>query len=152
MITPDSLNDLDRKVPAALVLPAGKFFFGFKYTPFDPTKVVKKKDDTSVPAGPTSFSGEGATLKRRPPGSLAPSSNGTPVTPTGAAAVVKEEPDDKFDPWANLGGGNTLRTAKKAVPKTPEVIDATMLGEDDFDFDEGDGGGEYDDVIEIDSD
>lgn len=66
------------------------------------------------------------------------------------------------DPWAKLGSGNTLSTKKKEPAKPTkteaeqrqEVIDATMLDEDEFwgdegmeDDDEGD-----DDVIEIDSD
>ena len=39
------------------------------------------------------------------------------------------------------------------TPRSTEVIDATMLDSDDFAFDEGeDDGGEYGDVIEIDSD
>lgn len=155
IITPDSLNDADRKVPAALVLPAGKFFFGFKYIPYDASKSAKKAIE--APAVPQTFSGEGSTLKRRATGALPPGANGRPVTPT---PPVKEEHEEKADPWANLGGGNTLsnRGAKKEIhtPKSAEVIDATMLDSNDFTFgeddDEDDDGGEYDDVIEIDSD
>ena len=155
IITPDSLNDADRKVPAALVLPVGKFFFGFKYTPFDPTIVVPKRG-VEAETAPRTFSGEGTTLKRRTPGSLAASTDGREATP--APTPVTEEREEKPDPWAKLGGGNTLsnRGVKKAPASTPqsaEVIDATMLDSDDF-FGEGEGGeaGEYDDVIEIDSD
>ena len=73
--------------------------------------------------------------------------------------AVKSE--EKVDPWKNLGSGNTLsgRGTKRAAEETKvkdevghgqegsskkEVIDATMLDEDDFWGDE--------DVIEIDSD
>lgn len=72
------------------------------------------------------------------------------MTPT---PLVKEESNQKPDPWAKLGGGNTLRVKESPVNvKSPpaHVIDATMLDEDDFAF--GDDGKEYDDVIEIDSD
>lgn len=113
--------------------------------------MTKKLDET--PEQPKAFSGEGATLKRRPAGSLQPSANGRPVTPV---KPVKEEEEEKPDPWAKLGGGNSLST--KGVKKEDmrgnrpvEVIDATMLDEDDF-FGGEEDDEEYDDVIEIDSD
>jgi ubiquitin fusion degradation protein 1 len=147
IITPDSLGDTDRKVPAALILPEGKFFFGFKYIPFDPSKAPKKADETEAkPNDP--FSGQGNLLKRR-------RGDATPVpTPSERPAEqVKEEA--KEDPWAKLGSGNSLRPKPKTPPPEPpqptrqEVIDATMLDEDDFwAADDGD----EDDVIEIDSD
>ena len=68
-----------------------------------------------------------------------------------------------MDPWANLGVGNTLRGKKSVSPpaigrvQTPispprDVIDATMLDEDDFTFGEEYVEGDEDDIIEIDSD
>ncbi|WWD20459.1 hypothetical protein CI109_104935 [Kwoniella shandongensis] len=178
IITPDSLNDADRKVPAALILPEGKFFFGFKYIPFDPSKVPKKLDEKAAEAAAaaksSSFSGQGETLLKRPPGAANPSRPSS-TAPTSSPAVVKrerEEDEEKADPWAKLGGGNTLSGKKAATPATTsqststvpsappsrqEVIDATMLDEDDFMFDGGEDDededdGEYADVIEIDSD
>ncbi|KAK4684162.1 ubiquitin fusion degradation protein 1, partial [Tremellales sp. Uapishka_1] len=153
IITPDSLADQDRKVPAALVLPAGKFFFGFKYVPFDPSKVVKKKDKEESKA-PASFGGEGNQLRprRNQPQPPTPASS-APRSPAPAAEEV-------VDHWGKLGGGNSLSSRKKVeekpkveekkAPTREEVLDMTMLDEDDFyeyvDDDDGD------DVIEIDSD
>jgi ubiquitin fusion degradation protein 1 len=153
IMTPESLADDGRKIPAALILPAGKFFFGFTYVPFDPSKVVKKIDPNEVKPD-TTFSGTGNTLLRR---------RGAPAaqpTPAPAAPVAKE---DKPDPWASLSGGNTLSGKKAKIEKVKveepeakkemtrqEVVDMTMLDEDDFMF-----GETYDDddgVIEIDSD
>ncbi|WVQ84773.1 hypothetical protein IAT38_006930 [Cryptococcus sp. DSM 104549] len=157
IITPDSLNDADRKVPAALVLPAGKFFFGFKYTPYDPSKAPKPTTE-AVPEAAQPFGGEGNTLKGRKTGGAT----------TGGSVKGKEKEtaaEEKPDPWAKLGGGNSLKRSAPAPEPAPqaapaqrlateqEIIDATMLGEDDF-FDEGD----YEDddgddgVIEVDSD
>ncbi|WOO82114.1 Ubiquitin fusion degradation protein 1 [Vanrija pseudolonga] len=160
IITPDSLND-DRKVPTALVLPAGKFFFGYKYIPFDPAKTPKKKEE-GAPAPPTSFQGAGNSLRRGAQANSAPS----PATPNADETPKAEE---KPDPWASLGSGNKLSGRKRAAEASPapappaparnptpppaptqnEVIDATMLDEDDFWVPEYD---EDEDVIEIDSD
>lgn len=154
IITPDTLGAADRKVPAALVLPEGKFFFGYKYTPFDPSKAPKKVDIDAAPAAP--FSGEGNTLRKKPDGSSS----------SKRAEVPKSSPDaPAVDPWANLGGGNTLRPTKQQKTEsgsqsqsqpqsqTPaqrqEIIDATMLDEDDFAYYDDD---DDNDVIEIDSD
>ena len=68
-------------------------------------------------------------------------------------SAVEEQSEEKSDPWAKLGGGNKLSSRgvkKDSGPAQAEVIDATMLDEDDFRF--GEEGEEYDDVIEIDSD
>jgi ubiquitin fusion degradation protein 1 len=184
IITPDSLADADRKVPAALVLPAGKFFFGYKYIPFDPSKVVKKPVDTGLEP-PKAFSGEGSTLNNRrtgkaPASSSSATNGGVSPQPT-STSTSTDGGVEKPDPWAKLGSGNTLSgrgvkreatgaarqngsvttpasapaaaAAAVAAPPPPqhEVIDATMLDEDDFTF-----GDEYDDdeddIIEIDSD
>jgi ubiquitin fusion degradation protein 1 len=147
IITPDSLADDGRKVPAALVLPEGKFFFGFKYTPFDPDKAPKKADEEEK-QGPTPFGGAGNSLKRR---------RGD-VTPQPAVTEVKKE-ESKPDPWAKLGSGNSLRRQQtppreETPPREPtreEVLASTYLDENDFmaeddDFDYGE------DVIEVDSD
>ena len=122
------MADDDRKVPAALILPPGKFFFGYKYVPFDPQKAPKKVEEVKAEA----FGGEGNRLK----GTTAATS------PVKAKEVKKE----KEDPWAKLGGGNSLRPARAA----PEVIDATMSSDDedmDYGVDE-----DEDHIIEIDSD
>ncbi|WVR07926.1 hypothetical protein IAU60_004969 [Kwoniella sp. DSM 27419] len=152
IITPDSLADADRKVPAALVLPQGKFFFGFRFVPFDPVKAAKEKAKTKgdIPVEPVQpFGGQGQSLK-----------GGKSSSAPAPAPVKKEEAVEAEDPWTKLGSGNTLRKAKTEPVKTEErgqpasrqeVIDATMLDEDDFMFD----GGDDDDgqeVIEIDSD
>lgn len=162
IITPSSFND-DRKVPAALVLPEGKLFFGFKYIPFDPSKVVKKNVDIA-PTGTAAFSGEGTSLKSKKRGLLASSSgqgahpsvkgkekeqNGnTAVTADGAGAGEKE----KEDPWAKLGSGNALksttttRSSAAAASTTtttssraqPQIIDATMMDDDFYEVDDDD--------------
>lgn len=181
IITPDALADADRKVPAALVLPAGKFFFGYKYIPFDPSKVVKKPIDTGLEP-PKAFSGEGSTLNNRrtgkaPTSGSSATNGGVSPQPTSVSAA-KGAGEEKPDPWAKLGSGNTLsgrgvkREATGAArqngsittptsappvaappPPHPEVIDATMLDEDDFTFgDEYDDDEDEDDIIEIDSD
>lgn len=150
IITSESLADGDRKVPAALVLPEGKFFFGFKYTPFDPAKVPKKQEAVEdKPAAP--FGGEGNSLKRRR------GDNASVKPSTTSANVISPVKEEKEDPWAKLGSGNALAPKKIAPIATPaappsrqDVIDATMMDEDDFDvqWDEGDN----DDIVEIDSD
>jgi len=141
IITPDSFNE-DRKVPAALNLPEGKFFFGYTYVPFDPEKVVKKEVDIA-PAEP--FGGQGTSLRSQ--------------AKSGTAAAPAEAPKPAEDPWAKLGGGNKLSaTVKKETPEEKakvkqqqEVIDATMLEEEEF-WDDEDMGDDDDDIIEIDSD
>ncbi|KAK6908620.1 hypothetical protein I203_102623 [Kwoniella mangroviensis CBS 8507] len=154
IITPESLADDGRKIPAALVLPEGKFFFGFKYIPFDPSKAPKKTDENSDSTNGSlqPFGGSGQTLANRPPrGARSPFKQASPPPETKVKEEVKEE---KPDPWANLGSGNTLKKsatqiAKEKEKSRQEVIDATMLDEDDFMFD---GGDDEDDIIEIDSD
>ncbi|KAL7424565.1 ubiquitin fusion degradation protein [Cryptotrichosporon argae] len=172
IITSDSLND-DRKVPAALVLPAGKFFFGWKYVPFDPAQAAKPAAPEPVVAEP--FGGQGNTLRRGPAASASASSSAAPV-PAADKGKAKEPAED---PWAKLGSGNTLANRKRpastegpareraqpsgpdpapaAAPPTAEqtrqqIIDATMLSEDDFwnDDEEDEGDDEGDDVIVID--
>ncbi|ORY34570.1 ubiquitin fusion degradation protein UFD1-domain-containing protein [Naematelia encephala] len=155
IITPDSLADADRKVPGPLVLPAGKFFFGFKYTPYDPSKAAKKVDEAPKVTQP--FSGEGTTLKsRRTPAA----SNGKRKADEDA---VKVDTEEQPDPWANLGNGNTLsskpvkseraetgRIPAAAAPLPPhEVIDATMSDDEDFMYYDA---GDDEDIIEIDDD
>lgn len=137
-------------MPAALHLPQGKFFFGYTYVPFDPSKVVKKPVDI-LPTQP--FGGQGTSLK----------SQQTTGTSSSAQQSADATPAAPSDPWAKLGSGNTLSTGgsrkkekeEQKVSKTQEqqrqeVIDATMLDEDDF-WDD-DGMDEDDDIIEIDSD
>lgn len=152
IITPESLADDGRKVPAALVLPEGKFFFGFKYVPFDPDKAPKKAEEGKG-KGLTPFGGEGNSLKRR-------RGDVTPAAATDTTSGKKAEA--KADPWANLGSGNSLRRQKtpprEEKPAEPakektreEVLASTYLDENDFmdedeDFDYGE------DVIEVDSD
>lgn len=41
-MTNQSLANEERKVPAPLVLPFGKLFFGYTYKPYDPSKDTKK--------------------------------------------------------------------------------------------------------------
>lgn len=83
----------------------------------------------------------------------------------------KAAEDEKDDPWAKLGSGNSLRwttTTAATSSSNPapvsgpqeefeprkateqEIIDATMLDEDDFMFEDEED--DEDDVIEIDSD
>ncbi|WRT69854.1 uncharacterized protein IL334_006845 [Kwoniella shivajii] len=160
IITPESLADDGRKIPAALVLPEGKFFFGFKYVAFDSSKAPKPVDEPQ-PTSLQPFGGQGQTLARRPPaGARSPFRQPTPppTTAPNSTTTSTEVKEEKVDPWAGLGNGNTLSTRKPTLTdeekkkdderKRQEVIDATMLDEDDFMFD----GGDEDDVIEIDSD
>ncbi len=154
IITPESLADADRKVPVALKLPAGKFFFGFTYVPFDPAKAPKKP--TEAPAAAEPFRGEGSTL-RRGAQALPPAANGS----SNGKSSAPESSDDAPDPWAKLGGGNVLsvrgvkreREKEEAraaqQPGSQDVIDATMMDEDDFFYDPDYDGHE---VIEVDSD
>lgn len=143
-------------MPAALVLPAGKFFFGYKYVPFDSKAEEKRKKAKEGPAGPapqTSFQGQGNSLRR--------GATATQPAPS-AAPPAPEAEDEKPDPWANLGGGQTLSGRKRRAATPPvevpqptrqEVIDATMLDEDDFMFDDTySDGDDDDDIIEVDSD
>lgn len=152
IITPDSIKD-GQKVAGSLVLPKGKFFFGYTYVPFDPAKAPKAKEQPSSNPEPA-FQGEGNSLRR----SAQPSSS----TRSSKPAAAKPASDDKPDPWANLGNGNTL-SGRQVAPEPPkakdplpqdEIIDATMLDEDDFMFDESYNydDDDDDDIIEIDSD
>ncbi|WVW87089.1 hypothetical protein I302_109146 [Kwoniella bestiolae CBS 10118] len=157
IITPESLADDGRKIPAALVLPEGKFFFGFKYIPFDPSKAPKPTADTEPDGGLQPFGGNGQTLAKKvqpPKGARSPFKVPSPPPEAKVKEEVKEE---KPDPWAGLGNGNTLKKSANQVREEKErnrqeVIDATMLDEDDFMFDGDDGEDGEDDVIEIDSD
>ena len=153
IITNESLADDGRKVPSALVLPEGKFFFGFKYVPFDPSKAPKKTNEEE-PKALDPFGGAGNSLKRRRGGE----------TPDVKTEVKKEHAESAADPWANLGSGNSLRNQKTPAQSSTntssradsrqltraEVLESTYLDEDEFgveeDFDYGD------DVIEMDSD
>lgn len=161
VIKTDELND-DRKVPAALVLPEGKFFFGYKYVAFDADK-VESKEAPAPAAGTAAFQGDGNSLRRG-------ASNPNRALPAPAATLAAAPgTEDKPDPWAKLGAGNSLSGRTKAAPAPasarvpspspePEVVDATMLDEDDFMFGENydDDYDDYDDdddeIIEIDSD
>lgn len=162
IITPDSYND-DRKVPAALHLPQGKFFFGYTYVPFDPSKVVKKPVDI-LPSQP--FGGQGTSLKSQ----TTTGESSTASASASGSGSQSQAQDNKpateapVDPWAKLGSGNTLSNVKKEPAKPvkteaeqrQEVIDATMLDEDEFWGDEGMEDDDDDDgdeeIIEIDSD
>jgi ubiquitin fusion degradation protein 1 len=169
IITPDSFND-DRKVPSALHLPQGKFFFGYTYVPFNPDKVVKKPVDI-LPTGP--FGGQGTSLrsqvKSEPQAQTQGESSATGAAAASAsAAVAAAAPPQAEDPWAKFGSGtgNTLsgrgskstkvkeeKVEKSAAEQRQEVIDATMLDDDDFWGDEVmDDDDDDNDVIEIDSD
>jgi uncharacterized protein YneR len=109
--------------------------------------VVKKEID-AVPAEP--FGGQGTSLRSQA------------KTGTTATTQVETEKPAATDPWAKLGGGNTLSGKTKSVKKeTPEekakakqqqeVIDATMLEEEEFwDDEQMEDDDEDDDIIEID--
>lgn len=165
VITNEALNQ-DRQVPAALILPSGKLFFGYKYVPFDAAadaKQKKAKEPVEL-STPVTFQGQGNSLRRTGQSST---SSPAPAAATPAAAPAE---DEKPDPWANLGGGQTLSGRRRAAepaaqgpaaataPAAPmsqqEIIDATMLTEDDFfDYDDEDGFEVYDsddDIIEVD--
>ncbi|EIW71321.1 hypothetical protein TREMEDRAFT_67697 [Tremella mesenterica DSM 1558] len=149
IITPDSLNDTDRKVPAALLLPAGKFFFGYKYVPFDASKAPKPKVPEPEPA--QAFSGAGQSLRNKGKHgpSVGESSNSAPK-------------DEKPDPWANLGSGNQLRSVKTTnqVPSsvtpnktqtTRSQVDPIVVDDDDDFMYDGQDWDEHE-VIDVDSD
>lgn len=106
------------------------------------------------------FGGEGNTLK-----------GGKRIGGEEGKGKEKAAEDEKEDPWAKLGSGNTLKRTTTTVASsssTPapvsapleefkarkateqEIIDATMLDEDDFMFEDEED--DEDDVIEIDSD
>lgn len=107
-------------------------------------------EEVAIP--PSAFQGEGNSLRKGAKNSAS--------SPAPASAAAQPDSESKPDPWANLGSGNTLNSRKRAAEKAPareptpppqddEVIDATMLDEDDFMF-----GEDYDDedYIEVDSD
>lgn len=73
-------------MPGPLVLPAGKFFFGYKYVPFDPSAAPKKTEEVDVP--PSAFQGEGNSLRKG-----AKSNASAP-----AAAAAKPAAEEKPDP------------------------------------------------------
>jgi hypothetical protein len=111
--------------------------------------VVKKEID-AAPADP--FGGQGTSLRSQ-------AKTGTTASP---AAAEVEKPA-AADPWAKLGGGNTLSGKGKTVKKErtedektkekqqQEIIDATMLEEEEFWDDEVmDDDEDDDDIIEID--
>ncbi|WWC73847.1 uncharacterized protein I206_107819 [Kwoniella pini CBS 10737] len=165
IITPESLADDGRKIPAALKLEQGKFFFGFKYIEFDPSKVPKPKSEETTANGEGNtlqpFGGSGQTLKKPPPkGARSPFRQPSPPPSSSSPSKGKEKSEENEieDKWSKLGNGNTLSTSnkkqkldiKEQEKSRQDIIDATMLDEDDFMFDEGDG--TDDDVIEIDSD
>lgn len=163
IVTNDSLADDGRTVPAALHLPEGKYFFGFTYKPFDPSKVVKKEDvdavgltqallddtDDKEQQPTTTFSGQGNTLSNRKIRS------GTDAAESSSSAT-SAVPVEKVDPWANLGSGATLSTRKvvEATPPRPaEIVDLSQDDDDDDDdFGYGEEPDDEDDVIVIDSD
>lgn len=162
IINTSSLSSANTQVPSALILPEGKFFFGFKYIPYDPSKAPKPSlaDQQKMELQP--FGGEGNTLK-----------GGKRVGGGEGKGKGKEKAaeEEKEDPWAKLGSGNTLKrttataassSSNPAPASAPqkefetrkateqEIIDATMLDEDDFMFEDEED--DEDDVIEIDSD
>lgn len=185
-------------MPAVLNLPAGKFFFGYTYVPFDPVKAAKAQAKSKSASSQTAssavdaagaaaaaqdrdafagLSGGGNTLsgKRKAGESGTPggSRSDAPDAHTlgkgkgkGRATETDAEAggDEVEDSWAKLGGGNTLRptaasrsanpagagagagsaasaataaatataSAASAAQAEREIIDATMLDEDDF--------------------
>lgn len=126
--------------------------------PFDPSKVVKKPVDI-LPTGP--FGGQGTSLRSGvKTGTSEPQAESSASGAAAAAAAAPAEPAE--DPWAKFGSGNTLSNKgskskpfeqeKTAEQQRQEVIDATMLDEDDFWGDEAMEDDDDDDIIEIDSD
>ncbi len=123
--------------------------------PFDPKKAPKKPEEDVV-APPSAFQGQGNSLRKGAVNNAAAAA---------APASAKPADEEKPDPWASLGSGNTLSGRKRAAEKSPErkpaspqqptreeVIDATMLDEDDFMFGEEYDDDDDDDYIEVDSD
>jgi ubiquitin fusion degradation protein 1 len=139
IITPSLLSDdPTRSVPAVLSLPPGKFFFGYKYVPFDPSKAPKSKPtaeeiEAAAEGSKSSFSGGGVTLKGK---------RKAAEEPAGKPEVKEEKAAE--DPWAKFGSssGNTLKKAATTVkaeskPKSQQpqrdIIDATMEDEEVWD-------------------
>ena len=97
-------------MPAPLNLPFGKLFFGFEYVP-----IGGNKEEDSKPAAP--FGGAaGVTLSGRsvdiPP--VAPQ----PQTQPQSQQDKKEDSEtkeDRGDPWAKLGSGNSLSNRRDVI-------------------------------------
>ncbi|KAI6045693.1 UFD1-domain-containing protein [Pisolithus marmoratus] len=150
VVTSDSL-DSDGKVPAALNLPFGKLFFGFKVVPHTPP-ASDAQSSPSLPSQPVTFSGSGNKLSGRAvePSSTAkgkeraksPSQSGVSSNSWGAGQILGSRSPPLHVPSGfrgrELGAGGLSVSRRLNQPRrrspTPD------WGVDD------------DDVIEIDSD
>jgi len=145
IVTNESIANDGRLVPAALELPLNQLFLGYKYVPFDPKKVVKKKDvENGDATQKPSFGGGGTTLSGRPPVE-APQMNDVAT----AATAQAPEPDH----WAALGGGSKLSTGRNDRIGGSVAAPIEVMDEDEDDSgSEFNGFDEDDDAIVIDSD
>ncbi|KAL4077147.1 ubiquitin fusion degradation protein UFD1-domain-containing protein [Scleroderma yunnanense] len=152
VVTSDSLES-DAKVPAALNLPFGKLFFGFKIVPYTSLEsTVPEPSASSEQSAP--FSGSGNVLNGRsmPTSSASPSAKGKKraKSPSHSEASTKT--------W---GTGQTL--GSRSQPRVPSSFRARELGSGGVSISRQprqpkrrsptpDWGVDDDDVIEIDSD
>ncbi|KIM62130.1 hypothetical protein SCLCIDRAFT_15957 [Scleroderma citrinum Foug A] len=117
VVTSDSL-EADGKVPAALNLPFGKLFFGFKAVPYNPPEPAVQSPSGSS-GQPATFSGSGNVLNGRsaPTSSISPSAKGKEK----AKSPLPSEAS--IESW---GTGQTLES--RSQPRFPPSFRAGELG------------------------
>ncbi|KAI6028653.1 UFD1-domain-containing protein [Pisolithus orientalis] len=150
VVTSDSLES-DAKVPAALNLPFGKLFFGFRVVPYTPP-VSDAQPPAGSPSPPVTFSGPGNKLSGR---AVEPSS-----TPKGKERA--KSPSQSSPSSNSWGGGQTLGS-RSPLLHVPSGFRSRELGGGGLSVSRRpnqprrrsptpDWGVDDDDIIEIDSD
>lgn len=149
----------DVQVPAALNLPFGKLFFGFKVKPYKPSAPKSPPGPPAAPGQQPSFSGAGATLSGR-----------TLSAPPTSKGKGKEKETDEERDWGSghalgsrstiaptaFGAGGSVGAGGALVPQLRirngvQPKEVVMIDDDD-DSDGPDWGVDDDDIIDIDSD
>jgi ubiquitin fusion degradation protein 1 len=95
----NSTLESDIKVPAALNLPFGQLFFGFRVTAYTPPPTTTSSDSPAPPE-PTSFSGPGHALSGR---------RDLPNASSNEKGKGKEKATSSEETSASWGTGRTLR-------------------------------------------
>ena len=160
-------EDLERPAtaPAPLALPFGQLFFGYKYVEYVAPEGEGEAAGPSVPAGPTLFSGGGATLSGRATGATTPVPSAKGKEKAGGTAAEKswgkgmtlsglDETSASLAPkLRNKSGGGTTRS-KQAEEEEEAAAHKRKGGSPEIDWDYYDDSMDQDDddAIEIDSD
>jgi len=149
VVTSDSLES-DAKVPAALNLPFGKLFFGFKVVPYIP--VTPDAQSAGPSSQPASFSGSGNVLNGR----SAPSSSGK-------GKEKAKSPSQSASTPKSWGSGQALGSRSQPVAYVPPSFRGRNIGSGALSMSSRtkqpnqrsptpDWGVDDDEIIEIDSD